>query len=239
MTPTDLAWLLRLPTPVQFDSSTENPEDDVMSSKTLLSLTALATASLLSAACGDDDPLRVDETGVVSAMLIDSPDTQTAAAGDLSTRRFDQVQASFDGSFQGRTLVEVYSPDENAWIAVTGTSTTQLDLGSTDRAELGGSSQIAAGVTYTRVRLTIVGGEAVIQAGASIGGLVVGADVALDLGSGGEVVIEKELSFTVHADVETMLTIDLNSEAWVTEDNVESESVTEDEMESAAQVDAN
>lgn len=209
-----------------------------MTSKSLFSLTALATASLLAAACGDDDPVGIGDTGVVNATLVDTPDTQSAS-GAVETRRFNQLQASFDGTFQGMTTVEIYSPDDDSWIAVTGTSTTQLDLGSTDTAELGSSSQIEAGVSYTRVRLTIVGGEALIEAGATLGGIEIGADVTLELGADQEVVIEKDLAFTVQANSATNLVIDLNSEAWVTEDNVEDETVSEEEMESAASMDAN
>lgn len=210
-----------------------------MTSKSLFSLTALATASLLAMGCGDDNPVATDDTGVVTATLVDSPDTPSSSNGVVDARRFDQVQAAFDGSFRGNTRVEIYSPEDEQWIAVTGTSTTQLALGSSDWAELGSSSMIEAGVTYTRVRLTITGGEAVIEAGATLGGVQIGADVTLALGGSQDVVIEKDVAFTVQANAATDLVIDLNSEMWVTEENVEEEEVTEDEMEEAARVDAN
>ncbi|MEK9500751.1 DUF4382 domain-containing protein [Gemmatimonadota bacterium DH-20] len=209
-----------------------------MTSKSLFSFTALATASLLAMGCGDDDPVAVDDTGVVTATLVDSPDTPSSSNGVVDARRFDQVQAAFDGTFRGTTLVEIYSPADEQWFAVTGTSTTQLALGSSDWAELGSSSMIEAG-SYTRVRLTITGGEAVIEAGATLGGVQIGADVTLALGGSQDVVIEKDVAFTVQANATTDLVIDLNSEMWVTEENVDEEEVTEDEMEEAARVDAN
>lgn len=205
-----------------------------MTSKTLLTVAAIGL-TLSSVGCSDDDPTDpADDMGTVQAVLMDDPDPQPAGGHVTPVAR--QIQAGFTGRLGGDTRVEIYSDDEG-WVEVTSQSNTQLDLASNDQANLGSSTTIDAGA-YTRMRLTITGGEAVIEAGATIGGIVLGADVVLTLGSGGQAVIEKDIAFNVSSDNTTTLTIDLNSEAWVTEENTDAEAVTEGEMTAAADVGA-
>ncbi len=210
-----------------------------MTSKTLLSLTALATVSLLAAGCDDDDPVGVDDTGTVQAALVDTPTQQTAGALAATPPRFQQLQLDFGGAFAGTTRVEIYSPADDSWVEIAGTSSTQLDLLSTDSAMLGGAVELDAGVSYTRVRLTITNGEAVVEAGATIGGIVLESDVSLDLGGDDAVVIEKDIALTVGSDTTTDLVIDLNSEGWVTANNLQDGVVSEAEMTAAASVTTN
>lgn len=206
-----------------------------MTSKTLLTVAALGL-TLSAVACGDDDSTTpTDETGTVQAVLTDGPDPQPVGPAAMPVTR--QIEAGFQGTFEGDTRVEIYSADEDRWIEVATRSNTQLDLASTDQASLGSSTEIAAG-SYTRMRLTVTGGEAVIQAGATLGGIVLAADVTLRLGSGGQAVIEKDIAFAVSSESTTTLTIDLNSEAWVTEENADDEEVSEEEMSEAADVGA-
>lgn len=210
--------------------------------RTLLTTAALGLTLSAVACSDDDDPTDpTGDMGTVQATLVDDPDPQPApwmAPGAASrTTLARQLQAAFSGTFQGETRVEIYHPGDDRWVEVAGQSTTTLDLASNDQAVLGSSSQIDVG-TYTRMRLTITGGEAVIAAGATLGGIVLVADVTLDLGGSSNVVIEKDVAVTVAADATTTLVIDLNSEAWVTEENTDDGTVTEGEMESAADVEA-
>lgn len=207
-----------------------------MMTRTLLTTAALGLALSAVACSDDDDPTDpMNDMGTVAATLVDGPDPQPVGATAAPTSLARQVEAAFSGTFQGDTRVEIYEPGEDQWVEVAGQSATTLDLASNDEAVLGSSSQIDVG-TYTRMRLTITGGEAVIAAGATLGGIVLVADVTLNLGGSGTVVIEKDVALTVAADATTTLVIDLNSEAWVTEENTDDGTVTEGEMESAADV---
>lgn len=209
-----------------------------MMTRTLLTAAALGLTLSAVACSDDDDPTDpMGDMGTVQATLVDDPDPQPAPRTASQTTLARQLQAAFSGTFQGETRVEIYHPGDDRWVEVAGQSTTTLDLASNDQAVLGSSSQIDVG-TYTRMRLTITGGEAVIGAGATLGGIVLVADVTLDLGGSSNVVIEKDVALTVAADATTTLVIDLNSEAWVTEENTDDGTVTEGEMESAADVEA-
>lgn len=209
-----------------------------MMTRTLLTAAALGLTLSAVACSDDDDPTDpMGDMGTVQATLVDDPDPQPAPRTASQTTLARQLQAAFSGTFQGETRVEIYHPGDDQWVEVAGQSTTTLDLASNDQAVLGSSSQIDVG-TYTRMRLTITGGEAVIGAGATLGGIVLVADVTLDLGGSSNVVIEKDVAVTVAADATTTLVIDLNSEAWVTEENTDDGTVTEGEMESAADVEA-
>lgn len=209
-----------------------------MMTRTLLTTAALGLTLSAVACSDDDDPTDpMGDMGTVQATLVDDPDPQPAPRTASQTTLARQLQAAFSGTFQGETRVEIYHPGDDRWVEVAGQSTTTLDLASNDQAVLGSSSQIDVG-TYTRMRLTITGGEAVIGAGATLGGIVLVADVTLDLGGSSNVVIEKDVALTVAADATTTLVIDLNSEAWVTEENTDDGTVTEGEMESAADVEA-
>lgn len=201
-----------------------------MRSNTLLTVTTLA--ALTAAACSDDTPTDANlQTGTVSATLVDEPSPVPVSDGSQA-----QIQAAFSGTIQAQTRVEIYS-ESDGWVEVAGSQSTQMVLGGSAQAVLGSSSEVRAGVPYTRVRLTMAGGEAVIDAGATLGSLLLLADLTLSLGDGGSVTIEKEITpFTVQADATSSLRIDLNSELWVTEDNADNESVSEEEMSSAADV---
>ena len=201
-----------------------------MRSNTLITMTAIA--ALAGAACSDDDPTDVSvETGTVSARMTDAPDPVPVPGGNAA-----QIQSAFSGSFAGDARVEIYSESEG-WVEVANAQSVQMDLGGTAQADLGSNTEVRADVPYTKVRMTISGGAATIDAGATLGGLVLLADLNLSLGTNGDVTIEKDVTpFTVQADASSTLQIDLNSELWVTDSNATAEAVTEAEMAAAANV---
>ena len=201
-----------------------------MRSRTLTALTAIA--ALAGAACSDDDPSDAPlTTGTVTASLTDAPSASALAAGQAA-----QLQSAFSGTFSGDARVEIYS-EANGWVEVANEESAQVDLGGSAQTAVGSNTEIRADVPYSRVRLTITGGQAVIDAGAILGGLTLLADVTLSLGTSGDVVIEKDVTpFTVQADATSTLQIDLNSELWVTESNATAEAVAEAEMAAVATV---
>lgn len=148
--------------------------------------------------------------GTASVVLLDPPGA-TAEAPEEPSGPFE---ATLDAE------VEAYlSVDGDTWEPVGSQAALKLRLQTGDSATL--VRQDLPARTYEHLRL-ILRGVATIAPGTELGGTLLDAAVAIALGSGGEVAIEKRLApFEVRSGGAVRLTVDLNSEAWITEQNVE------------------
>ncbi len=178
---------------------------------------------------GDDDGMGPDtERATVGAAMTDAPSGGgSEAAGGAS---------SYQGSFTGSVTAEIYAEAEG-WISLGGPADVNLTLQSSDETQVAAAVSVPAS-TYSRVRFTLSGARAAIQAGASLGGLLLTADVSIMVGgSDNMVVIEKTVPpFELEANASTTVVFDLNSEVWVNSNNAQSETTTDAEVEAATAV---
>ena len=175
--------------------------------------------------------------GTATAVVKDDPSSTSAYRG--TTPGYTTKEAgTFSGTLTADAEVEI-SADGEAWIDLGSPANMSLDMQSSgDETTVHSNVAIPVG-TYTRVRLRLSGGEANIDAGASLGGIVLSAAVSILVGgSDQDVVIEKTVApFTVTADSNVRLVFDLNSEVWVNQSNADDETAEDQEVEDAADAD--
>jgi hypothetical protein len=152
--------------------------------------------------------------------------------------------ASYSGHMEADVKVQV-SADGQAWTDVNdqASSNSQVDFHSSSETTVASDASVDAG-TYSHVRVVMENTTAMIDSGssfgASTGGITLSADVNLNVGGDGRVVIEKQVGdFEISADSNTTITIDVNSDTWVNQDNVEARAVSSSEIESATAVSVN
>ena len=159
----------------------------------LLNLTLVASV-VAATACGDDgvDP---DVTGLVNAVVHDTPPGTVAFMGTAAGNMHVSIRST------GGTWVDVGTPN-----GIT------VALQSTTPTSVHGSTSVAAG-TYDRVRLTLSGVTFTVTTGG--GGLNTGSAVAA-----GSAALQLEVSvsdFTVSTSAGTAsVSFDLNVEDWLT-----------------------
>lgn len=207
--------------------------------------TAATLVLVLAAGACSDDATGPDGGGAAtaSATMHDSPNGASGSLQQGFSKTYAQTSgsASYSGSMQADVQVQV-SADGSTWTDVNeqATSSTRVDFHSSSETTVASEATVESG-TYSHVRIVMENTSATVDAGssfgASVGGLTLEADLTLDMGSSGRVVIEKEVGdFQVSADSNTTITTDVNSEAWVNQENVEAEAVTAAEIESATVV---
>ena len=199
-------------------------------------LSALGAVALLVVGCSDSATGPDGSgNGFAQAVVTDDPNSTTPGASPAFRIAGNSESAAYTGTISGNMSVAI-SADGNVW----------YDLGSPNGiavlaqhtsggTNVHGEVAVPAG-TWARVRLVIANGEATIHSGAVIDGITLTTDVNVTLGSGGQIVIEREIeTFPVTADatVRTEILFDLNSELWVTKDNVDQGQASEEEVESA------
>lgn len=176
------------------------------------------------AACDDDDDVTGTERGEVSASVTDDPSSTSGSIARASFLDILGLQAS--GSFTGTMTAD-------ATVEIRNSAGTFIDLGSASNADLemqseGGEITVATGTsvdagTYTAVRLTLENATTTVQAGSSIGGIVLDVDVLVNVGGeDNTVVIEKEMDVDVDAGSSTTVVFDLNAESWIDQSAVDS-----------------
>jgi len=196
------------------------------------------SAAGVMAGCSDSGT-SPSEAGSVQAYVQDRPSSGGEAshlvARDGQSGFTGQTAGTFSGSFDAEAQVAI-STDGHAWIELGPPSSASVQLQATGNgADVHGEVAVPVG-TYTRVRLTLTGAEARLNAGSTIGGISLGATVDIRIGANGTVVIEKEVPpFEIRADARTRVFWDLNSHLWVNRENVEEEEVEEEEVEEAAE----
>jgi hypothetical protein len=144
--------------------------------------------------------------------------------------------SSYSGTLEADARVSI-SAGGGIWVDLGSPSSTSLDLqASTGGVDVHGQVEVPVGV-YTRVRLSLSGARARLDAGGTIGGVTLSASTILTVGANGTVVIEKEVPpFEVRADTHTTIRWYVNSHLWVDEQNVEDEEVEEQEVDDASEV---
>lgn len=188
--------------------------------------------------CGDDDatgPAGSAE-GYVSAAVTDDPSSEQGTnavrpAGD--GLRFQASSATFSGSMTTDATVEIRN-SSGAWVDVGSTGSGTLVMQGDGQLVVVGDATVDAG-SYTAVRLTLENAEMTLDAGSTIGGLTLDADLLVDVGgSDRNVVVEKQVSLDVEgsADARTAVFFDLNAESWVDETTVSSQTASDAEVRS-------
>ena len=188
-------------------------------------------------ACSDDGSVTGTAEGEVSASVTDDPSSTSGSltkASFLETLNVLQSSGSFSGTMDADARVEIRT-----------SSGTWIDLGSVSSADLamqsdGGELQVASGTSvdagsYTAVRLTLENATMTVDAGSSIGGIVLDASIDVDVGGNdNRVVIEKQVALDVDAETNTAVVFDLNSEVWMDETTAESRTASDSEVQGAA-----
>lgn len=188
------------------------------------------------AACSDDDGMTGTTQGQVSATVTDDP---SSTSGSIARASFLNVlglqsSGSFSGTMTGDATVEVRT-QSGTWIDVGSASDADLEM----QTE-GGEISVASGTSvdagsYTAVRLTLENATTTIEAGSSIGGIVLDASVDVAVGGDdGRVVIEKQLDLDVDAGSSTTVMFDLNAESWVDQSSVDSGAAADGDVQAAA-----
>lgn len=200
------------------------------------SLTILTTLSLLglTTACTGDDPVEPG-VGSASAAITDNAHAVDAiqASHDITPRVL--MHGEYSGRLSSSAKVEI-SADGVTWVELGSPAAVLVTLQShVEETTVHTRASVPVG-TYSRVRLTLSGAEAEIEAGAVVGGVTLTSAVAIRVGgSDGEVVIEKEVEpFTVKADTHVRVLFDLNTEEWVTSENADEQMAQDDEVRGSA-----
>lgn len=191
--------------------------------------------ALALAACSDDEDMTGPDQGEVSATVTDDPSSTSGSIARASFLDVLALQAS--GAFTGTTTadatVEVRT-ESGTWIEVGSASDADLEMQSEGSELVVGSGATVDAGSYTAVRLTLENATTTVDAGSSIGGILL--DVDVDVAVGGEdnsVVIEKELDFDVDAESSTTVVFDLNAESWVDQSAVDSEAAADGDVQAA------
>lgn len=191
--------------------------------------------ALALAACSDDGDMTGPGQGEVSATVTDDPSSTSGSVARASFLDVLGLQAS--GSFTGTTTadatVEVRT-ESGTWIEVGSVTDADLEMQS-EGGELavGSGTSVDAG-SYTAVRLTLENATTTVDAGSSIGGILLDVDVVVAVGGAdNSVVIEKELAFDVDAESSTSVVFDLNAESWVDQSAVDGGAASDADVQAA------
>lgn len=199
--------------------------------------TAVTLAALVPfvTGCSDDGTTGPDDDGSVEAMVTDDPGSGSASISSRDAR-FSQSFAgsTFQGEFQGQARVQI-SADGATWIDLGPAQNVSFTMQSSDDAVVNASATVPAR-SYTRVRLILSDADATVEAGSTIGGITLDANVLVSVNGGSEFMVEKTASFTVTADSETTVLFDLNSESWIDETAVTTQTATSAAVQSATTV---
>lgn len=168
-------------------------------------------------ACDDEDPAGPggDGEGEVEAYVMDDPGSAAPSVADRTALSAASA-AVITGSFSGDARVEI-SIDGTQWVQLGSLSSIDVDLqSSSDEVSVNGEASVPVGA-YTMVRLVLDGAAAEVLAGSEIGGIVLAADATVTVGTGGQIIVEKALQFTVADETKTRIAFDLNAEQWITQ----------------------
>lgn len=189
------------------------------------------------AACSDNDPVEA-RPGSASAVITDDASSSGAFQSDEGSAYRSEGASTFSGSLNADAEVAI-SADGQTWIDLGSPTRVNVALQSSgDETAVHTNASVPA-TTYSRVRLTLSGGQANVDAGALLGGITFSSALAIRVGgSDNRVVIEKEVQpFTVTADAHARIIFDLNSEGWVDKENAEDETAEDEEVEDSATAD--
>lgn len=209
--------------------------------KTVKAATALVLAAGLVvglAGCDDDGESVTGTTqGEVSAAVTDDPGSTSgsiARASFLDLLGLVQSSGSFSGTMNADARVELRT-EGGTFVDVGSVSSTDLSMQSD-----GGEIRVASGTrvdagSYTAVRLTLENATMTVDAGSTIGGAVIDADIDIAVGGDDNTVqIEKSLNLNVDGDTETTVLFDLNSESWVNQTTANAGAASDSEVQAAA-----
>lgn len=190
------------------------------------------------AGCSDTASGPTGGTGYARAFVTDDASASAAppAAPAPAPAPAPSATSDYAGTISGRMSVSV-SADGETWYDLGSPAEVSLDAHAAGNgASVTGDVTVPAG-TYAYVRLTLSGASATVDAGSQFGPITLTADVDVMIGSGAEVVIEKQVPvFTISAgsDVRTDIVFDLNSELWLDGDAVQAHNASGQDVESSS-----
>jgi hypothetical protein len=187
-------------------------------------LAALATAAVFPlSGCDGSDPVAPQD-GTVEAVVRDDPGP---AGGPALTSH----EGSISGEFEATARVQVFV--DGQWQDLSGLA--NVDTRTEIRGGEGamGSASVEAR-TYERVRIVLTNARAEVDGSSHIGLGPIGVDVTVQIGGGGEVVVEHNQPVTVNAGATTRLVLQLNSHLWLNDAAVMGQAVARSDFESAA-----
>lgn len=165
---------------------------------------------------------------------------QASAAGEgwsgTQAARDAEGEAQGTVSFEARLFVRT---DAGSWLEITPRSAqgATVDASGRSASEVFASGRVDAG-SYNRVRVVFERVEADVTGGITIGtGLLTGR-IQVDLGGGGEAVVERNVDVTVESGSSATLLVDLNSDAWLSSASSRTRTVSRANFESAVRVTA-
>ena len=156
-------------------------------------------AAVVASGCGGDDPLDPDVTGLVNAVVHDTPAGAVLFSGTASGNMHVALRST------GGTWVDVGSPN-----GIT------VALQSTTPTTVHGATSLPAG-TYDRVRLTLSRVTFSVDAGGTVKGNVLSEDASAIAAGDGDLALEISVTpFTVSTSGGTAsVSFDLNVEDWL------------------------
>jgi hypothetical protein len=128
------------------------------------------------------------------------------------------LSGSGSGSAEGSVDVQarVYlRTGTGEWVEVTrGAAQHTLRVDGSDGVQAFANGSLAVGA-YSRVRVEFEQVRANLTSGLSLGSPLADAEVAVELGGDGKVVVEREVDLRVRAGAQARLTMNLNSDTWL------------------------
>lgn len=216
----------------------ERRSDCGMTLRTATVLIAVCGISVALVGCDDEGGVTATDRGEVSAAMTDDPSSTSGSVAQASLLDLLDLQSSgsYSGTMSADARVEVRT-QAGAWVDLGTVSGADLQMQSEGgNVEIANATGVGAG-SYTAVRLTLENATTTVEAGSSIGGVVL--DASIDIAVGGEddrVVIEKAIDLQVDADTRTTVVFDLDSEAWIDQATVDAGAASDSEVQSAATV---
>lgn len=196
----------------------------------------LALLAVVTGACSDAQPMAPEGTARTEVFLRGDGDLQESSSAASNGMVRTASQGGVNGSIDVKAKVSIQT-ESGEWVAltnqaVTGTVSTSAAAGETllAQAELGATSYSRVRVEFEEVRATLAGEVAV-----GVG--LAGAELQVQTGGDGVVVVEREVRFTAESDVTTRLVIDLRAREWM-DGQAGAEGVTEAAFSSAVVISA-
>lgn len=203
--------------------------------RTIRGATTLAAMMTLAlAACSDGTaPTTPDEARmqVQAEGDTDAGTTGQSATGDAND---DGGWAMGTVSFDARVFVQ---SSAGQWTELTNaaSSRTTLDASGRGSAAVLANAEVDAGA-YARVRIVFRDVRANVTGDASASTNLLTGALRVDLGTDGEVVVERTVSVNASAGTTSRMTVDVNADAWLASANAATRLVTESAFASAVRV---
>lgn len=185
------------------------------------------------AACDGDATGSGDARLQVAARGDDAPASQSVSPGEGAP---SYTHTSAQGTIDFRARVYVQS-STSGWVELTGNAASQASVAASGHGEAVAfaSSRVKAG-SYSRVRVVFESVNANLSGGIQVStGLLTGS-VAVNMESGGGVVVEREVNVSARAGATTQILVNLNADAWLSRASAQTRTVSSADFRGAVQI---